>query len=999
MKKRIFSWFLTLVMVLGMLPMTALAEEPMEVPYTVETEEQNFVQLLEEEEGTEAGIPFTAAAGDDELTVEESESKYIYTDWNNIEHIVDLYVVTVPFGSNEITLDFGEYSRLAYGYDKAGGYIASYGLGEDGKYEDICEGETTAVVTGSLPDYVQVQTPYIVSEEIWSNELLYAVSFQVDNVLFTSKAGENTLSVVKSDEQYKDPYSDKQVELYIVNAPSDAEMITLNFGSEERLAYGYDKAGGYIASYGSGENGAYANGGKTGETTAVITGELPPYVQVQTPFDENWNSELLYAISFSNSGNSTDPEDPSGEGISVDKLLNNIAKKYADNSDWWQIIGMSAYSTLEGSKYETSAEAKQTFINNAIDRVKENNVEDREYAQAIIACTSLGIDAEQLYPVNSNESFSALDGLKNLSLNYNSDAWYAPYTLAAYNQRKNYDTKDETDSLIEAVLNTQKEDGSWAGRDGDIVQATANMITGLAFYNDEAHPEISDAIVKAIDYLTGEQSEDGSFAEEGKSANTNTVAMTVIGLCAAGVNPDTVKADENGKSALDGLLSFALTDNSGFGNTDNSQFNDYATKQAFCALIAAKQVMKTGKAFNIYDFSHNSDSLTPGRATGSGSETKPDNPPAENDDITVDVTIRPDVGYWMKNKYVTVDEGATVYHAFIKALEGSGITQEGAESGYVSSMTYQGRTLGEFTLGENDGWLYKVNGELPDVGLTSYEIEDGDSILWYYTEDWTKDPDAGGSYREDIEEENQEAADKVNDLIDKIGTITKDSGEAIKAAREAYAALTKEQKELVENYEDLLAAEEAYAALMAEAAELEPIEVHFTDVAEESYYYDAVQWAVANGITAGVAEDTFGPEWTCSRGQLATFLWRMAGSPAPETKTVPYIDVAEDSYYYDAILWAMENDIAKGTDGISFSPEMTVTRAQAVTFLWRALGSPAPSGKESFGDVPETAYYHDAVLWAAENGITSGTGEGMFSPDASCQRGQIVTFLYRAFGK
>ena len=109
--------------------------------------------------------------------------------------------------------------------------------------------------------------------------------------------------------------------------------------------------------------------------------------------------------------------------------------------------------------------------------------------------------------------------------------------------------------------------------------------------------------------------------------------------------------------------------------------------------------------------------------------------------------------------------------------------------------------------------------------------------------------------------------------------------------------------------------------------------------------------------------------------------------------------MAEESYYYDAILWAMENDIAKGTDGISFSPEMTVTRAQAVTFLWRAMGSPAPSGKVSFGDVPETAYYHDAVLWAAENGITSGTGEGMFSPDASCQRGQIVTFLYLAFGK
>ncbi|MGN0133548.1 MAG: S-layer homology domain-containing protein, partial [Anaerotignum sp.] len=539
--------------------------------------------------------------------------------------------------------------------------------------------------------------------------------------------------------------------------------------------------------------------------------------------------------------------------------------------------------------------------------------------------------------------------------------------------------------------------GSWD--EWGSVQSTSNVIAGLSFYQG-TDEKIEEAIENAVAYLHKVQNSDGRF-DDGYGPDANVAAMAVIGLCAAGVNPDTDdRFVKDGVSALDGLLSFALTDNSGFGYNDNSAINAYATEQAFRALIAAKQVMKTGKAFNIYDFSHNSDSLTPGRATGSGSETKPDNPPAENDDITVDVTIRPDVGYWMKNKYVTVDEGATVYHAFIKALEGSGITQEGAESGYVSSMTYQGRTLGEFTLGENDGWLYKVNGELPDVGLKEYALEDGDSILWYYTEDWTKDSAAGAGYKEEIEEKNQEAAEKVGDLIDKIGIITKDSGEAIKAAREAYDALTKEQKELVKNYGELLQAEEAFEALLAALEKEEPqAEIKFTDVAEESYYYDAVQWAVANGITAGVTEDAFGPEWTCSRGQLATFLWRLAGSPAPKTKAVPYIDVAEESYYHDAILWAMENDIAKGTDGISFSPEMTVTRAQAVTFLWRAMGSPAPSGKVSFGDVPETAYYHDAILWAAENGITSGTGEGMFSPDTSCQRGQIVTFLYRAFGK
>ena len=160
-----------------------------------------------------------------------------------------------------------------------------------------------------------------------------------------------------------------------------------------------------------------------------------------------------------------------------------------------------------------------------------------------------------------------------------------------------------------------------------------------------------------------------------------------------------------------------------------------------------------------------------------------------------------------------------------------------------------------------------------------------------------------------------------------------------------------------------------------------------------------MQWAVENEITSVVTKTEFGEEASCSRGQLMTFIWRMMGSPAPETKRVPYVDVAEDFYYHDAILWATENDFASGTDGISFSPDQTVTRAQAVVFLWRAAGMPAPSSSVFFADVPEGEYYHDAVLWAAENGITSGTGEGMFSPDAPCLRGQIATFLYRGFAK
>ncbi len=170
----------------------------------------------------------------------------------------------------------------------------------------------------------------------------------------------------------------------------------------------------------------------------------------------------------------------------------------------------------------------------------------------------------------------------------------------------------------------------------------------------------------------------------------------------------------------------------------------------------------------------------------------------------------------------------------------------------------------------------------------------------------------------------------------------------------------------------------------------------FTDVAQGAYYHDAVQWAVANGITEGTSETTFSPNATCTRAQMVTFLWRAAGAPEPTAAENPFDDLDESAYYYKAILWAYENGITAGTGAATFSPDGKVTRAQSVTFLFRALGG--RSGADMpFEDVADSAYYYDAVLWAAENGVTEGTGETTFSPESDCLRAQIITFLYRAY--
>ena len=169
----------------------------------------------------------------------------------------------------------------------------------------------------------------------------------------------------------------------------------------------------------------------------------------------------------------------------------------------------------------------------------------------------------------------------------------------------------------------------------------------------------------------------------------------------------------------------------------------------------------------------------------------------------------------------------------------------------------------------------------------------------------------------------------------------------------------------------------------------------FVDVATGSYYEAAVDWAVENGITKGTDDTHFFPDGICTRAQAVTFLWRAAGSPEPETRAMPFTDVPVGSYYYDAVLWAVENGITEGTSDTTFSPNDTCSRAQIVAFLWRSEKSPAAGTANPFADVKSTAYYADAVLWAVKENITKGTTSTTFSPNADCTRAQIVTFLWR----
>lgn len=190
----------------------------------------------------------------------------------------------------------------------------------------------------------------------------------------------------------------------------------------------------------------------------------------------------------------------------------------------------------------------------------------------------------------------------------------------------------------------------------------------------------------------------------------------------------------------------------------------------------------------------------------------------------------------------------------------------------------------------------------------------------------------------------------------------------------------------------------SFSSLLKYLKDNEPVQKptlgNFYDVPVGAYYYDAVKWAVENNITSGLTDTQFGPESTCTRAQAVTFIWKAEGSPEPESSQNGFTDVGND-YYTKAVLWAVEQGIINGYEDNSFRPGGSCDRGMIVTMLWRAAGKPETSGGSGFSDVPDGAWYSDAVSWAAAKGISVGNGDGTFTPSAVCNRGMIVTFLYR----
>ena len=377
-------------------------------------------------------------------------------------------------------------------------------------------------------------------------------------------------------------------------------------------------------------------------------------------------------------------------------LMDTIAGTYIDTKNAWAAMDMAAYQKLAGKTAKLTDEARQNVINLLITEAAKDSTGVNARTRIELVLHSLGVDTTRLYPVNSNTPVSNAAKLRTASdtvNNSNDAAW----VLLANSQGSAKLTTAQVEKLVK-LMTDELSDGdvyiwSYNGVSTVSYDVMATALAALQPYVNSS-PAAKNLAGRLLNALQTKIAQDPLFG------NANTDAMVVIGLIAAGVDPDTVKC-ANGMTLTQDMLRYVTADGQGFWFADSSVVNPLATEQAFRALVALAQFKATGKAFNIYDFS---DVKTgPSHATGEGETSKPADEPGESEKITVTVTISTPSGIWLNNKSVTVTEGSTVYHAFIKALKDSDITQVGAENGYVSSMTKGGVTYGEFTSGTNSG--------------------------------------------------------------------------------------------------------------------------------------------------------------------------------------------------------------------------------------------------------------------------------------------------------
>lgn len=654
----------------------------------------------------------------------------------------------------------------------------------------------------------------------------------------------------------------------------------------------------------------------------------------------------------------------SAEPVDTDKriqlLKSEIAKTYYDSTESWQIFDMvcGGYS----SKLRLKSESIAKLTDEAYSAASASDA-----VRCGLALLSLSADLTSLRTSDAAE-YNLLERISEYSkddLGYVTNAIMA---LALYHTADYTPTSGLTEcDLIDYILDSRNALGvwgySWDGVDFVDYDSTAMVLNAFAPYYlsktaDEAkipqsiYDEIINTVNTAVTVLSDLQLSNGSLG------NANTDAAAIAGLAAIGINP---KADErfikDGNSLINGILSYALDDNSGFGYTNNTEYNALATEQGFRALIAQLGLSSSENGiYNIYDINP----IEPSNNSGSGSSSGGNSGGSTGGSsvITVSCIVKGDTAHgenehsgsypiWIPSAKKTMKSGSTVGELIKSVLAESGYIVVGIDSGYIKSITSpDGITIGEKTNEKNSGWLYKVNGKSPSVGISDYKLKSGDIVELYYTDDYTKDSSSNSS-----------------------GTSSGGSG----------AAATPEP-----------------SAVPTQTLAPEPIKtpyVLYNDVSNEYWAYEYIKSLTDNGILNGDDDGFFRPDDSITRAEFTAMITRLCGGSAGGL-TSEFLDVGADEWYSGYIAWAAQNGIVSGVGNNRFEPNSAITREDMCVMIVRSREfkkikkADAREIDKYADDLEISDYSREFVYTLAIEGVINGYEDGTFKPKQNAARSE-----------
>lgn len=654
---------------------------------------------------------------------------------------------------------------------------------------------------------------------------------------------------------------------------------------------------------------------------------------------------------------------PSSEDASR-KLMDGIAKTYANRSGEWVVFDMAVYEKLGFGENTTDIDNYRNLTVNALSS-DSALVTDRTKGEIILS--ALDTDTKNLTPYGSQISYSNPEKLQNMR--YGESQYIAPWVLLAEEAGQLVLTEVQRSAMINTLASAQGENGLfysiWGTEKYDDVDTTGTALAALArlYDTDPAAKEFAD---RAIEGLSRAQGENGSFG------NINSDAMVICGLAAMGISPSAdPRFVKSGGSLADAALLYRNDNGDGFttsyvSGAQGEKARALATEQGFRALIVLEQ-MKKSDAFNIYSQKIQGETIVKterkqytASAAGKAEEEAEESGDtsqgsAESDTVTVSLKILAENNTAWLSANVTVKKGDSAADVIKKALGSANMSAVGIEDGYIQSVTWQGQTLSQFDRGTNSGWLYQVNGKSPAAGILDYKVQNGDAITLYYTADYTKEEDAkiwsgSGSNR---------------------GNAVKNSGQTV-----------------VSDAEEKDTEQENIPA--------------FLDVDQNTWYFDVVRYVCRVKLMQGIAADRFAPEDAMTRAMFVTVLYRMDGAEKIDAASA-FEDVEADAWYTQAVVWAKKNGIVNGVTDTLFAPEENVTREQVAMILMRYVsekGYTADTVEEtetiSYQDDAEIAEdAREAVSSAAKYRLMSGNPDGTFCPKAMTTRAEAATILMR----